>query len=61
MDKTSRLRRRANLLYQLRKRGVECDTKCRLIFIPYMSNPFRHSQEEKLCNEYHFNIQYIII
>ncbi len=61
MNKAARLKRRANLLYQLRKQGIECNTGFRLIFIPYMSDPYRYPQVRKLCREYHFNIQYIIV
>ncbi len=28
-------KRRANLLYKLRRKGIEADTKQRVIFIPY--------------------------
>ena len=58
MEKAANLKRRANLLYQLRRKGVRCDTGLKLIFIPYESNPFRHPQVMPLCKEYHFNIQF---
>lgn len=33
------LKRRANLLYNLRKKGVRCLTKEHMIFFPYNENP----------------------
>lgn len=54
-------KRRANLLYKLRRHGVECNTKHRVIFLPYGDAPERHPQIPRLCLEFHFNIQYIII
>lgn len=32
-------KRRANLLYKLRRRGIRCDTKQRCIYFPYMESP----------------------
>lgn len=37
MDKI--LRRRANLLYNLHKKGIRCLTKEHMIFFPYGKNP----------------------
>lgn len=57
------LKRRANLLYKLRRHGVECDTKKRVIFLPYEYDPKnypRYPQISRLCREFNFNVQYII-
>lgn len=54
------LRRRANLLYKLRRKGIQANTKQRVIFIPYGQEPYTHIQALRLCKEFHFNIQYII-
>lgn len=53
-------KRRANLLYKLRRKGIEADTKQRIIFIPYGQQPYLHIQAERLCHEFNFNIQFII-
>lgn len=53
-------KRRANLLYKLRRKGIEVDTKHRTIFIPYGQQPYLHIQTKRLCKEFNFNIQYII-
>lgn len=54
------LKRRANMLYRLRKHGISVDTKERCIFIPYGESPWRFPQVRRLHDEYYFNIQYII-
>ena len=54
-------KRRANLLYNLRRKGVEVDTKLRIIYLPFDEDPYKHSQTFKLCKEFHFNIQYCIM
>lgn len=53
-------KRRANLLYKLRRKGIEADTKQRVIFIPYGKQPYMHIQVTRLCREFYFNIQFII-
>ncbi len=53
-------KRRANLLYKLRRKGIIVDTKYRTIFIPYGERPDKHIQAIRLSKEFHFNIQYII-
>lgn len=53
-------KRRANLLYKLRRKGIEADTKRRVIFIPYGQQPQQFIQAIRLCREFHFNIQFII-
>lgn len=54
------LRRRANLLYSLRKKGIRCLTKERMIFFPYEEEPYSIKQIVILCNEYHFHVQFEI-
>lgn len=58
MDK--RLKRRANLLYRLRKKGVRCDTKAREIYFAYDKDPMKVIQIRRLCKEYNFNVQLTI-
>lgn len=53
-------KRRANLLYKLRRKGIEADTKQRVIFIPYGEEPRQYVQAVRLCREFYFNIQFII-
>ena len=55
------VKRRANLLYKLRRHGVECNTKLRVIYLPYFDTPEKYPQIPRLCREFHFNVQYIII
>jgi hypothetical protein len=57
---TPKLKRRANLLYWLRRHGITANTKERVIFIPYGDNPWRFLQVCRLHQEYFFNIQFII-
>lgn len=54
------MKRRSNLLYRLRKKGVRVDTKFREIYIPYGEDPFPFTEVCRLREEYHFNIQYVI-
>lgn len=35
-------KRRANLLYKLRRRGIRCNTKERCIYLPYTESPDKH-------------------
>lgn len=51
------VKRRTNLLYNLRKKGVRCLTKERIIFFPYGENPYTVRQIVCLCNEFHFHVQ----
>ena len=51
------IKRRNNLLYNLRKKGVRCLTKERMIFFPYGEDPRKVSQIVRLCQEYHFHVQ----
>ncbi|HAH74245.1 MULTISPECIES: hypothetical protein [Butyricimonas] len=52
-----RYKRRNNILYRLRKKGIRCVTKERTIFIPYGINPYDILQIRQLLSEYHFVIQ----
>ena len=54
-------KRRSNILYRLRKKGVRVNTKERTIFIPYGEDPNREVQVGRLRKEYHFNVQFEII
>ncbi len=54
------LKRRANLLYRLRKKGVRCGTKEKTIYFPYGGEPEKVAQITKLCREYNFIVQLII-
>lgn len=55
------MKRRANLLYRLRKHGIRADTKQKVIFIPYEESPWTYPQVGRLCKEFYFNVQYIIV
>ena len=56
-----RLKRRANLLYRLRKKGVRCDTKAREICFAYDKDPMKVIQIRRLCNEFNFRVQFEIV
>ncbi|KXO15633.1 hypothetical protein HMPREF3218_0200556 [Prevotella bivia] len=51
------IKRRYNLVYCLRKKGVRCLSKERIIFFPYNQNPNAIRQISCLCREYHFHVQ----
>lgn len=53
-------KRRANLLYKLRRKGIEADTRRHLIFIPCGRDPALYIQAVRLCREFRFQIQFII-
>lgn len=59
MDK--RMKRRSNILYRLRKKGVRCITKERVIFFAYGKNPMEIIQIARLCREFGFSVQLEII
>lgn len=59
MDK--RAMRRKNLLYRLRCKGIQVDTRGRVIEYPYGEDPGRVPQIRRLVREYDFNIQFIIV
>lgn len=54
------LKRRTNLLYRLRKKGIRCDTKAREIYIAYNKDPMAVIQIRRLCNEFNFIVQFEI-
>lgn len=53
-------KRRANLLYQLRQKGIRCFTRQYTIFFPYGQDPNAVSEIRNLRNEFHFTVQYEI-
>lgn len=53
-------KRVANILYRLRKKGVCCLTRQRIIFYPYGQNPDEISQIRRLRKEFHFTVQFKI-
>ena len=53
-------KRRSNILYKLRKKGVVADTKARTIELPYGSDPDEIIQVKRLRREYRFNVQFYI-
>lgn len=57
---TQAKKRRDNLLYRLRRKGIEANTELRVFFIPYGVAPWNHIQAVRLCQEFNFNIQFII-
>ena len=59
--KTGLWKRRSNLLYRLRKKGVQVNTKERTIFIPNGEDPSLVVQVRSLIKEYHFIVQFVII
>lgn len=53
--------RQKNLLYKLRRKGVRCSTKERIIFYPYGGAPLNVVQIWRLCEEYNFKVQFEIV
>ena len=53
-------KRRANLLYQLRQKGIRCLTRQYTIFFPYGQDPDIVSEIHGLRKEFHFTVQYEI-
>lgn len=51
------MKRRYNLVYRLKKKGVICLSKERIICFPYNQDPNAIRQIECLCREYHFYVQ----
>jgi hypothetical protein len=60
-ERPTKYKRRANLLYRLRRHGIVADTKEHVIFIPWGDDPWRFPQVRKLHDEYNFAIQTILI
>jgi hypothetical protein len=54
---TKKAKRRANLLYRLRKKGVRCNTKERTIYYPYGCTP-DECQIQRLRHEFNFAVQF---
>ncbi len=54
-------KRRANLLYRLRQKGIRCLTEQFTIFFPYGEDPNIISEVRCLREEYHFSVQFEII
>ena len=55
-----RLKRRANLLYRLRKKGIRADTKQRIVFCAAGKDITNIVQVKRLRQEFHFNTQIVI-
>jgi hypothetical protein len=53
-------RLRKDLLYRLRKKGVQCDTRQRTIYLPYGEDILKHVQVARLRKEFNFTIQFEI-
>ena len=52
--------KRDNLLYRLRKKGVQVNTRERVIFFGMGGEPFKIKQIIRPCREFHFNVQLVI-
>ena len=52
--------KRDNLLYRLRKKGVQANTRERIIFFVVGGESFEIRQIRRLCREFHFNVQLVI-
>ncbi|PXZ44934.1 hypothetical protein DMB45_00350 [Sanguibacteroides justesenii] len=50
-------KRRANILYRLRKKGIRCVTRERTIFYPFGENPYDILQIRQLLSEFNFVVQ----
>jgi len=65
MENQKKLKRRANLLYALRKKGVRCGTKGRVIYLPYLvDTPGKMPdicQIGRLMKEFNFYVQFEIV
>lgn len=57
----AKTKRRDNILYKLRRKGVTVDIKQRTIYIPYGKNPDKTIQVVRLRKEFNFGIQFIIV
>ena len=56
-----KLKRRANILYRLRKKDVSVNTRTRTIFYKYGENPDAVLQIRQLREEFNFNVQFKIL
>ena len=52
--------KRDNLLYRLRKKGVQANTREGVIFFVVGGEPFKLIQIRRICREFHFNVQLVI-
>lgn len=50
-------KRRNNILYRLRKKGIRCITRDQTIFYPYGENPYDILQIRQLLSEFNFVVQ----
>lgn len=53
-------KRRANLLYQLRQKGIRCAIRCYTIFYPYGKDPDEITEIRNLRCEFNFTVQFEI-
>lgn len=53
-------KRRSNLLYQLRQKGIRCITRRFTIFYPYGADPDTVPQIYNLRKEFNFTVQFEI-
>lgn len=49
-----------NLIYRLRKKGIQVDTRYRVIFLPYGEKIEDYVQASRPCSEFRINVQFII-
>jgi hypothetical protein len=54
------LKRRANILYRLRKKGVRVQTRQRTIFYAHGESPDHILQVKQLRSEFNFHVQFEI-
>jgi len=52
-----RTKRRDNILYRLRRRGVRCSTRGRTIYVPAGTDTAPIPQVRRLCAEFGFAVQ----
>jgi len=57
---TKQLKRRANILYRLRRKGFCANTKERLVFYPAGGMPYSILQIQQIASEFNFNVQFEI-
>lgn len=54
-------KRRYNLVYRLRKRGIMCDSRKRTIYLVFGTDTAEDRLCRQLCSEFRFAIQFILI
>lgn len=52
------MKRRANILYRLRRKGIQCLTKQHTILFPYGKQPYSVLQIRQLVREFNFTVQF---